>query len=818
MPSKLRKAIEAVKDQTSISIAKVSNNHYTSLEVAVLKATTHDDVPVNERYVKEVLHLISADQIYAAACARAIGKRISRTRNWIVALKSLMLVFRIFQDGDPYFPREVLHSMKKGARILNLSAFHDDSNSSPWEYTAFVRTFASYLEERLDCFLTGKLQRRYTSIDRSREEEDGEKSTNDSIGNMKPSVLLDRIEFWQRLLQRTIATRPTGAATTNRLVQISLYAVVQESFHLYKDILEGLTYLVQCFFHLRYEDCVQAFKTCLKVTGQFAELRQFYTLCKRISVGRDSEYPSVETLSEEKIETLREFLKDQSSFPTVSRSPNSLPNSNQTPQESYERDLESTKPPRRKSSHRASKLGPKQTSLENLLDATKDGTSQGISIDLEAYPDNFKQQSDRNDTFQMSESDSTHSLPITNTMSDLISLEDWSGQEQETVTKKNIEEQRQQTNAPTSWELVLAEAIQLPATQSEPDIRATFNAFPEQEHEEQHTKAGEGWELVLAETATQPMQPSLDPNLLYDKHVHSVSNTLHAFPGQEQNGKEASSRQSWEVVLFETAKQPPQPTPFSLENSCFQTTVLPPFSLDNFNSQPAQLPQHYNPFLEDPNESRGVPIVTGSTTAGFETSFSAKNFSSAPTFQGTPTYSTHNLDMGVGALSAPAFQATQKITGNGMEAVSVPAFQATPTFSAHHRDDGTVASSATFQATPTFSAHNPGDTLSLPTIQATPTFSAHNLDNGAGDLSARTFQATPTFSAHCPDDVTTAYGNDLFAEFTNPGNRSGVVSNNSTMSLASAQMFEGSRNQQNLMHEQQIWLHEPKKFIAKNIA
>ncbi|VFQ89450.1 unnamed protein product [Cuscuta campestris] len=232
MPSKLKKAIGAVKDQTSISIAKVASNNTSSsnLEVAVLKATTHDDDPVDTRYVRELLHLVSADKAYAAACARAIGKRIGRTRNWIVTLKSLILVLRIFQDGDPYFPREVLHAMKRGARILNLSSFCDASTSSPWDFTAFVRTFALYLDERLDCFLTGKLQRRFTQSSlglRGRRPDE-------PVREMKPAMLLDRIGHWQRLLERAIATRPTGPAKANRLVQIALYAVVEESFNLYR--------------------------------------------------------------------------------------------------------------------------------------------------------------------------------------------------------------------------------------------------------------------------------------------------------------------------------------------------------------------------------------------------------------------------------------------------------------------------------------------------------------------------------------------------------------------------------------------------------
>nr|VDD41554.1 unnamed protein product [Brassica oleracea] len=332
MPSKLKKAIGAVKDHTSISLAKVATGangggDLTTLEVAILKTTSHDeDVPIYDRLVSDILAIISSKKSHAAACAAAIGRRIGRTKNWIVALKSLVLVLRIFQDGDPYFPREVLHAMKRGAKILNLSTFRDDSNSCPWDYTAFVRTFALYLDERLDCFLTGKLQRRYTNRDQTgrittSKSRFSPKLNEPAVRDMKPVMLLDKITHWQRLLDRAIATRPTGDAKANKLVKMSLYAVAQESFDLYRDISDGLALLLDSFFHLQYQSCMHAFQTCLRASKQFDELNGFYDLCKSIGVGRTSEYPSVQKISLELLETLREFLKDQSSFPPP---PNSL--------------------------------------------------------------------------------------------------------------------------------------------------------------------------------------------------------------------------------------------------------------------------------------------------------------------------------------------------------------------------------------------------------------------------------------------------------------------------------------------------------------
>ncbi|KFK42830.1 hypothetical protein AALP_AA1G044900 [Arabis alpina] len=337
MPSKLKKAIGAVKDQTSISFAKVANGatggggDLTTLEVAILKATSHDEeVPIDDRLVSEILSIISSKKSHAASCAAAIGRRISRTKNWIVALKSLVLVLRIFQDGDPYFPREVLHAMKRGSKILNLSSFRDDSNSCPWDFTAFVRTFALYLDERLDCFLTGKLQRRFTNRDQTgkitKSRFNRIKSNEPAVRDMKPVMLLDKITYWQRLLDRAIATRPTGDAKSNKLVKMTIYAVAQESFDLYKDISDALAILLDSFFHLQYQSCMNAFQACVRASKQFEELTGFYDLCKSNGVGRTSEYPSVQKISLELLETLQEFLKDQSSFPASERmfpSPNS---------------------------------------------------------------------------------------------------------------------------------------------------------------------------------------------------------------------------------------------------------------------------------------------------------------------------------------------------------------------------------------------------------------------------------------------------------------------------------------------------------------
>lgn len=153
-PKKIRKAIGGLKDQTSISIAKVGvgGTKAPDLDVALVKATSHDDF-FDEKHVQEILHLTSYSRGYVNACVTSLAKRLYKTRDWHVALKSLMLTHRLLRDGDPTFEDELMHASRHGRRILNLSDFRDETHSNAWDYAAFVRTYGLFLTERLDCSL-----------------------------------------------------------------------------------------------------------------------------------------------------------------------------------------------------------------------------------------------------------------------------------------------------------------------------------------------------------------------------------------------------------------------------------------------------------------------------------------------------------------------------------------------------------------------------------------------------------------------------------------------------------------------------------------
>lgn len=346
-PSTIRKAIGAVKDQTSIGIAKVASNVAPELEVAIVKATSHDDDPAGEKYIREILHLTSCSRGYVNACVSAISKRLGKTRDWIVALKCLILTHRLLNDGDIVFQQEIMYATRRGTRLLNLSDFRDEAHSSSWDHSAFVRTYGFYLDQRLEMMVYEKKQsgstpgedrwrsppgsnrgngydydysdfrdepaygmRRSRSSGDVRESKEGMKDAT-PLREMNPERIFGKMSHLQRLLDGFLACRPTGLAKNERMILVALYPLVKESFKLYADVCEILAVLLDKFFDMEYQDCVKAFDCYAGAAKQIDELVGFYNWCKDIGLARSSEYPDVQKITSKLLETLEEFVRDR---------------------------------------------------------------------------------------------------------------------------------------------------------------------------------------------------------------------------------------------------------------------------------------------------------------------------------------------------------------------------------------------------------------------------------------------------------------------------------------------------------------------------
>ncbi|KAL0559909.1 hypothetical protein IC582_000290 [Cucumis melo] len=341
-PSKIRRALGAVKDKTSIGLAKVgSSNSLSDLEVAIVKATRHEEYPAEERHVREILSLTCYSRAYISACVNTLSRRLNKTKNWTVALKTLMLIQRLVSEGDPAYEQEIFFSTRRGTRFLNMSDFRDASLSNSWDYSAFVRTYALYLDERLEFRMQSRRGRRSAfgldeedehhhhqqqnscssnnnNIDNdNNDEEDNSKAIvirATPIRDMTSDQIFSRTQHLQQLLERFLACRPTGAAKNNRVVLVALYPIVRESFQIYYDITEIMGILIDRFMELKIQDCVKVYEIFCRVGKQFDELELFYSWCKTIGIARSSEYPEVEKITPKKLEVMDEFIKDRSAL------------------------------------------------------------------------------------------------------------------------------------------------------------------------------------------------------------------------------------------------------------------------------------------------------------------------------------------------------------------------------------------------------------------------------------------------------------------------------------------------------------------------
>ncbi|XP_050263209.1 putative clathrin assembly protein At1g03050 [Quercus robur] len=324
-PSTIRKAIGAVKDQTSISLAKVgSSNSLGDLEVAIVKATRHDEYPAEERHIREILSLTCYSRAYISSCVNTLSRRLSKTKNWIVALKTLMLIQRLLSDGDPAYEQEIFFSTRRGTRLLNLSDFRDITHSNSWDYSSFVRTYALYLDERLEFRMQSRRGKRSAF---ALEDDDEEASQHNQappratpVREMKNELIFSRMQHLQQLLERLLACRPTGEAKNSRVVIVALYPIVKESFQIYYDITEIMGILVDRFMEQEVQDCVKIHEMFCRVGKQFDELDMFYAWSKSIGIARSSEYPELEKITRKKLEIMDEFIRDKSALAECKKS------------------------------------------------------------------------------------------------------------------------------------------------------------------------------------------------------------------------------------------------------------------------------------------------------------------------------------------------------------------------------------------------------------------------------------------------------------------------------------------------------------------
>ncbi|VYS46118.1 unnamed protein product [Arabidopsis thaliana] len=313
-----RRAYGALKDTTKVGLVRV-NSDYAELDVAIVKATNHVECPPKDRHLRKIFLATSAIRPRAdvAYCIHALSRRLHKTRNWTVALKALLVLHRLLRDGDPTFREELLNFSQKG-RIMQISNFKDDSSPVAWDCSGWVRTYALFLEERLECFRVLKYDIEAERLPKvSPGQEKGYSKTRDLDGEK----LLEQLPALQQLLHRLIGCKPEGAAKHNHIIQYALSLVLKESFKVYCAINEGIINLVEKFFEMPRHEAIKALEIYKRAGLQAGNLSAFYEVCKGLELARNFQFPVLREPPQSFLTTMEEYMRDAPQMVDVTSGP-----------------------------------------------------------------------------------------------------------------------------------------------------------------------------------------------------------------------------------------------------------------------------------------------------------------------------------------------------------------------------------------------------------------------------------------------------------------------------------------------------------------
>jgi hypothetical protein len=305
--NKLRRVMRLLKDQTAAGIAMGAG----PLQVAVVRATSHEECLPEEKYVEEIIATASMSRSKVAFCTRALLGRLSKTQDWAVALKSLIVIHRAILDGGFLFQDQLCFSSSKvGRNFLEYVWFADsDLNLSPsfdLELNSWVRRYARYLDERLICSRVVKshFDSRWSSV-----------PTSENVCYMATEQLLEELGFLQSLLEEGCHCEVGGyGTTTNSVIQGALILVAADSYKLQQEIGFRVWEMLDRLDILQLPHALQLLEICKKAAvggHQTHMLLKFLDHCRKlVSLLSDLPMPhSSGFVSESDVKKVEETVK-----------------------------------------------------------------------------------------------------------------------------------------------------------------------------------------------------------------------------------------------------------------------------------------------------------------------------------------------------------------------------------------------------------------------------------------------------------------------------------------------------------------------------
>ncbi|KAI3874908.1 hypothetical protein MKW98_019481 [Papaver atlanticum] len=301
--SKLRLVLGSVKDQASISKAMIyrKDGYLSDIEIAILRATSHDEHPIDDKQLHEILFLVSnssPSSISIPYLSQKISNRLRKTKNHFVALKMLLLVHRLLRGGDRKFEQGFRKSHLNG-HLEILSQHHRRHHHHHLNHNYFLHNYASFIEERMSWFMNqaGKLEPQY------------DKNTTEIRlrGLPKLQLFLDRVLNCSSVLDII--------SPSDSLTRAALHNILKETSQVYNNFCDEVPILANSFFDLKdHAVQAQALKLLKKACRQSCELSEFFHKYNRI-VGSTSmkltlKFPTTKIITVDHVLVMEQYVND----------------------------------------------------------------------------------------------------------------------------------------------------------------------------------------------------------------------------------------------------------------------------------------------------------------------------------------------------------------------------------------------------------------------------------------------------------------------------------------------------------------------------
>ncbi|XP_073024460.1 putative clathrin assembly protein At1g14910 [Primulina eburnea] len=299
MNRRIRQVFTSLREHSCVSYAKIATiGGFCDIDLTIVKATSHDDFPIPDRYVHQFLKTFSVSPSSNRAFSLSFSRRFAKTQSWLVALKCLVLLHRLLRSlpDDSRLRAELLWARTQRLLSLYPCNFQDSSSSASKYYTAFVRSYARLLDETITCVSSEMLEQ-------SAQDEETLTYKFKDVGNM-----IETLPQLQSLMDRCIDCHPAGAASRSFLIQSAMKHIIRDSFMCYATFKSQISIILDNLIQLPYRSSLAAFGIYKKASFQAEKLSKYHDFCKSMGYCGFYEYPLIERIPEIQIRALETFL------------------------------------------------------------------------------------------------------------------------------------------------------------------------------------------------------------------------------------------------------------------------------------------------------------------------------------------------------------------------------------------------------------------------------------------------------------------------------------------------------------------------------